>query len=126
MREDKRQDLQRQVAIFNLAYPIGTPVHRFKLMDPLREGEETETISQAWVLENHTPVILVACISGCVHLDSVIPPGVDMPPDPSTLPRPLTRAQQMYQDFLDFDGGMRFGEYLKWRAARKKRERAGV
>lgn len=69
----KLNKLQKLVDKWNDQYPIGTPVMRYKLINPLQEGNETTTRSQAWVLSNHTAVVLVKGLAGCVILESVVP-----------------------------------------------------
>ncbi len=60
-----------QVNTWNTHHPIGTPVMRYKLVEPLREGYETRTRSMAWVMGGHS--VMVEGVSGGVLLDSVVP-----------------------------------------------------
>lgn len=57
---------------FNTLNPIGTPVVRYKLINPQREPTpETVTRSEAWVMGGHSPMVLVKGFSGGVHLDAI-------------------------------------------------------
>ncbi len=68
--------LQETAAVWNAEYPVGTPVTRYKLIDPLREGVETTTRSEAWVMGGHSVMVMVSGVSGGVLLESVVPrPG---------------------------------------------------
>lgn len=63
--------IQKYVDLWNLEHPIGTKVTRYKLIDPLRDPERTETVSRAWVMGGHTAVVLVAGVGCAVSLDSI-------------------------------------------------------
>lgn len=65
--------LQKQCAAWNARHPVGTPVTRYKLIDPLREGSPTKTRSEASILGGHSAVVCVEGVSGCVLLQSVVP-----------------------------------------------------
>lgn len=67
------EQLIEAVDDFNTEHPVGTAVTRYKLINPLREPEETVTRSQAWVMGGHSAVVLVAGVSGAVLLESVVP-----------------------------------------------------
>jgi len=69
MKTSKKQ--QKLVDDWNAKHPIGTPVTRYKLMNPLEDGKDTFTRSGAWVLCGHTAVLMVEGVSGCVCLESV-------------------------------------------------------
>ena len=58
---------------FNDNYPIGTPVTRYALIDPLRLGKETKTTSEAWVVGDHSVMVKVEGVSGGVMIESVVP-----------------------------------------------------
>lgn len=66
-------ELEAQAKHWNETYPIGTPVTRFKLIDPLREGELTKTRSIAWVMGGHSIMVMVENVSGGVLMESLIP-----------------------------------------------------
>lgn len=63
---------QYMVDNWNRRYPIGTKVTRYKLINPLREGEETETRSEAWLMGGHSAVVLVNGVAGGVLLESLV------------------------------------------------------
>jgi hypothetical protein len=73
MKIPTQKELAAQASQWNLSYPIGTPVMRYKLINPLREGTETKTRSEAWVMGGHSVMIMVEGVSGGVLLESVIP-----------------------------------------------------
>jgi hypothetical protein len=57
---------------FNDKYAVGTAIVRYKLINPLREGTETATRSQAWVMGGHTCMIMIEGHAGGVLLDSIV------------------------------------------------------
>lgn len=63
--------LEQQRDEWNRANPPGTPVTRYKLINPLREPMETKTRSEAWVIGNHSVIVLVEGVSGGVLLESL-------------------------------------------------------
>lgn len=65
--------LAEQVAAWNASHPVGTPVMRYRLINPLREGTRTKTRSKAWVMGGHSAVVMVEGVSGGVLLESVLP-----------------------------------------------------
>jgi hypothetical protein len=65
------EQLERRRDEWNRANPPGTPVTRYKLINPLREPMETKTRSEAWVIGNHSVVVLVEGVSGGVLLESL-------------------------------------------------------
>lgn len=67
------EENQRQCDYWNEKYPIGTSVTRYKFIDPLREGNETETRSEAWVMGGHSAMVMVDGVAGGVLLESVVP-----------------------------------------------------
>jgi hypothetical protein len=71
--EKRAAQLQTAADQWNSAHPIGTPVTRYKLLDPLREGNETTTRSEAWVMGGHSVMVMVNGVSGGVLLESVVP-----------------------------------------------------
>lgn len=58
---------------WNNAHPVGAKVMRYKLIRPLREGNETKTRSDAFVCGAGIPAIFVEGVSGFVLLESVQP-----------------------------------------------------
>jgi hypothetical protein len=67
------KQLEKQVNDWNAKHPIGTPVTRYKLIHPLREGNETKTRSEAWIMGGHSAMVLVEGVTGGVCLESVRP-----------------------------------------------------
>jgi hypothetical protein len=67
------KQLEKTVSDWNKKYPIGTPVTRYKLIDPLEDPVETETRSEAWVMGGHSAMVMVKGVSGGVLVESVIP-----------------------------------------------------
>lgn len=65
--------LQSQVDDWNQKHPIGTPVTRYALIDPLGDPTETTTRSEAWVMGGHSAMVMVTGVSGGVCLESVVP-----------------------------------------------------
>lgn len=70
---------EQQVKDWNERYPIGTPVTRYKLIEPLREPQDTETTSYAWVMGGHSAMVKVKSIAGGVLLESVVPKPEQQP-----------------------------------------------
>lgn len=58
---------------WNRTYPVGTPVTRYKLINPLREPQQTRTTSEAWVMGGHSAVVKVEGVSGGVLIESLVP-----------------------------------------------------
>lgn len=81
-------ELEAQAKHWNETYPVGTPVTRYKLIDPLREGTETKTRGEAWVMGGHSVMVMVEGVSGGVLVESVIPIS---PPAESLTDTPATR-----------------------------------
>lgn len=67
------ETLKTQVANWNQNHPIGTKVMRYKFIDPLEGGNETQTRSEAWVMEKHSAMVMVNGVAGGVCLESVVP-----------------------------------------------------
>lgn len=65
MKKKDMEELQHDVDKFNFAFPVGTVVIRYKLINPLLGGKTTKTRSEAWVM--------VEGVSGGVLLESVVP-----------------------------------------------------
>jgi len=63
--------LQAEADKWNAKHPVGTPVIRYALINPLREGTETETRSEAWVMGGHSVMVMVNGVAGGVCLESV-------------------------------------------------------
>lgn len=77
----KQEEQQKLVDQWNAMHQVGTPVTRYKLVDPLREPEQTRTRSEAWLMGGHTAVVKVEGVSGGVMLESVrisneVPPPI--------------------------------------------------
>jgi hypothetical protein len=62
---------QKLVDKWNAKHPVGTLVTRYKLINPLREPEETKTRSEAWLMGGHTAMVMVEGIAGGVMVESV-------------------------------------------------------
>lgn len=73
MKQPSLAKLEKQAADWNGKYPVGTPVMRYKIINPLEEGDETKTRSEAWVMGGHSVMVMVEGVSGGVCLESVIP-----------------------------------------------------
>ena len=69
----KQNKLEAGASRWNANYPPGTPVTRYRLIEPLREPEETRTRSEAWVMGGHSVMVMVEGVSGGVLLESVVP-----------------------------------------------------
>jgi len=67
------KQLEKQVTDWNTKFPVGTTVMRYKLIEPLREGTETKTRSEAWVMGGHSAMVMVEGVLGGVILESVCP-----------------------------------------------------
>ena len=61
------------VANWNAKHPIGTPVTHYKFIHPQREGTETKTRSEAWIMGGHSAMVMVEGVAGGVDLESVKP-----------------------------------------------------
>lgn len=66
-------NLEKQVSDWNQKHPIGSKVMRYKIIDPLEDGNETKTRSEAWVMGGHSAMVMVEGVSGGVCLESVVP-----------------------------------------------------
>lgn len=73
MRPPTPAQLEKQVTEWNAAHPVGTPVMRYKLINPRREGNLTVTRSEAWVMGGHSAMVMVKGVAGGVCLESVVP-----------------------------------------------------
>jgi hypothetical protein len=73
MKSPNPEKLAKQAADWNASHPIGTPVTRYKIINPLREENETKTRSEAWVMGGHSVMVMVEGVSGGVLLESVKP-----------------------------------------------------
>lgn len=73
MKRQKRKtlnELKADCIVWNHEHPVGTPV----LYHPIigrKEGRETRTRGEAYVLGDHTAVVFVEGVSGCVALDAL-------------------------------------------------------
>jgi len=61
---------------WNEKYPVGTPVTRYRLVNPLEQPEDTKTRSEAWLMGGHTAMVMVEGVAGGVMVESVIPKSV--------------------------------------------------
>ncbi len=73
MKPPTAKQLEKQVNDWNAKHPVGTPVTRYKLINPLREGVVTKTRSEAWIMGGHSAMVMVEGVSGGVCLESVQP-----------------------------------------------------
>lgn len=73
MKRPNIEQLESIATQWNLSHPIGTPVMRYKMIAPLREGNETKTRSKAWVMGGHSVMVMVEGVAGGVLLESVTP-----------------------------------------------------
>ena len=62
--EKLHHELFEKARQWNTLHPIGTPVIRYKLMDPLREGEKTITASEAWVMGGYKIFVILKGLHG--------------------------------------------------------------
>jgi hypothetical protein len=72
MKAPNLKQLEKSAADFNRKHPIGTPVMRYKIIDPLEDGNPTKTRSAAWVMGGHSVMVMVEGVSGGVLLESVV------------------------------------------------------
>lgn len=75
MKKPNPKAQQKHVDDWNAKHPIGTLVTRYKLVEPLREPQETKTRSEAWLMGGHTAMVLVEGVSGGVMVESCIVKG---------------------------------------------------
>ena len=73
MKRPNLNKLEEKANAWNAKHPVGTAVTRYKLINPLSEGTETKTRSEAWVMGGHSVMVMVEGVSGGVVLESVIP-----------------------------------------------------
>ena len=64
--------LEEQVREWNRTHPVGTPVTRYRLIEPLREGSPTRTRSLAWIIGGHSIVAKVEGVAGGVLIESLV------------------------------------------------------
>lgn len=64
---------------WNEKYPVGTPVTRYRLVNPLSEPFETETRSEAWLMGGHSAMVMVKGVAGGVMVESVKPRQLNKP-----------------------------------------------
>lgn len=70
--QKRRALVQEKIAhAWNAAHPIGTPVTRYRLVDPLEDPVETKTRSEAWLMGGHTAMVMVDGIAGGVLVESL-------------------------------------------------------
>lgn len=63
--------LEERCEQFEKDHPLGTRVLCYKLLNPLREPEETEIVSTPWVMGGHSVMVKVKGVSGGVTIDSI-------------------------------------------------------
>lgn len=63
----------------NQRFPIGTPVFRYRLIDPLRECIPTVTRSEAWLTPSGAVLIKIKGLAGGVLLESLVIQGSNQP-----------------------------------------------
>lgn len=73
MSHKKRAVQEKIVSDWNSKYPVGTPVTRYALINPLQIPTETRTRSEAWLMGGHTAMVMVEGVSGGVLVESVVP-----------------------------------------------------
>ena len=66
------KQLTKAAVAFNRKHPIGTPVMRYKIIDPLEDGSPTKTRSVAWIMGGHSVMVLVEGVFGGVCIESVV------------------------------------------------------
>jgi len=72
MKTPNIKQLEKTASDFNAKHPVGTPVMRYKIIDPLEEGNPTKTRSAAWVMGGHSVMVMVEGVSGGVCIESVV------------------------------------------------------
>lgn len=68
--------LNKTVADFNAAHPVGTPVIYTSVRDDPKSAKVTKTRSEAWVMGGHSVMVMVEGVSGgvcCEHIVAVTP-----------------------------------------------------
>lgn len=73
LNDAKMKSLVDRCLAWNVKHPIGTPVTRYKLVDPLSDPVETKTRSLAWVTPSGSCLVKVDGVAGGVLLESVVP-----------------------------------------------------
>lgn len=73
MKQPNPKTLHEIADRWNADHRVGTPVIHYKLIDPLKQGQETKTDSVAWVMGGHSVMVMLIGISGGVPLGSVFP-----------------------------------------------------
>lgn len=61
---------QKIVDEWNASHPVGTPVTRYKLVNPLADPSDTKTRSEAWLMGGHTAMVMVDGVAGGVMVES--------------------------------------------------------
>ncbi len=87
------------------------------VMDPTgTDGENCRRlVAQGW-LRDHGPQKMMAGM----HYYTVTDAGMEVVRMHKPLKPKLSRSQQRYQDFANADSGLRFGEWLKREASRRR------
>jgi hypothetical protein len=78
---------------------------------------DCKALEAAGLMKDHG----VVSMWGALHGFTVTDAGKAAIRQQSPVPPKKTRAQQRYQEFLEADSSMTFGEYLKWRHANRNR-----
>lgn len=68
----KTSKQQHIVDSWNEKHPIGTPVTRYRLVNPLADPVQTKTRSLAWVMGGHTAMVMVEGQAGGVMVESCV------------------------------------------------------
>ena len=89
---------QEIVDAWNAKHPIGTPVTRYKLINPLAEPVETLTRSEAWLMGGHTAMVMVEGQAGGVMVESCKPRRTQLNPAVAwPFPKPEDLVDQAQQ-----------------------------
>jgi hypothetical protein len=73
MKRPNPEAQQKLADAWNVKHPVGTPVTRYRLINPLLEPTETKTRSVAWLMGGHTAMVMVEGVAGGVMVESVQP-----------------------------------------------------
>lgn len=91
--------------------------NRFVTGESSTDWDSCQTLCATGFLFDHGPLQL----AGGDHFFAVTDAGKEVVRLHKPVAKKLTRSQRRYQAFLDADGGMKFGEWLKVCAAQKRR-----
>lgn len=76
--------LNKTVADFNAAHPVGTAVIYTSVLDDPKTAKITKTRTEAWVASGHSAVVMVEGISGWVLCGHVVEAKAIATTSPST------------------------------------------